>query len=90
MKKARGREEVCGRMAREGVHRVLVMAGEEDPVCPLEDALEIVAALPKEWVSFARFPHVGHGAWRDDPQAAFAVLRAFIAGEPLPPLHLAQ
>jgi pimeloyl-ACP methyl ester carboxylesterase len=58
---------------------VLVMAGDEDPICPLIDAQEIVAALPKEWVRFARFPNVGHGAWRDDPQAAFAVLREFIA-----------
>ncbi len=57
---------------------VLVMAGDEDPVCPLEDAQEIVAALPKQWVRFARFPNVGHGAWRDDPEAAFAVLREFI------------
>ncbi|HUR89408.1 MAG TPA: alpha/beta hydrolase [Ramlibacter sp.] len=57
---------------------VLVMAGEEDPVCPIEDAQDIVAALPKDRVQFARFPNVGHGAWRDDPDAAFAVLRRFI------------
>ena len=57
---------------------VLVMAGEEAPICPIEDALEIVEALPKQWVQFARFPNVGHGAWRDDPDAAFAVLREFI------------
>jgi proline iminopeptidase len=62
---------------------VLVMAGEEDPVCPLADAEEIVAALPPSCVRFARFPNVGHGAWRDDPQAAFAVLRDFIAAPPL-------
>lgn len=59
---------------------VLVMVGEEDPVCPLEDALEIAAALPAQWASLARFPGVGHGAWRDDPEAAFAVLRQFIQG----------
>jgi pimeloyl-ACP methyl ester carboxylesterase len=57
---------------------VLVMAGEDDPVCPIEDSLDIVAALPKDKVQFARFPNVGHGAWRDDPDAAFAVLRKFI------------
>lgn len=59
---------------------VLVMVGEDDPVCPLEDALEIAAALPAQWMQLARFPGVGHGAWRDDPAAAFAVLRSFIAG----------
>ncbi|MBI5275106.1 MAG: alpha/beta hydrolase [Burkholderiales bacterium] len=58
---------------------VLVMAGDEDPVCPLADSEEIVAALPPQWVRFERFANVGHGAWRDDPDAAFAVLRHFIA-----------
>lgn len=60
---------------------VLVMVGEEDPVCPLADALEIAAALPPRWMQLARFPGVGHGAWRDDPQAAFAVLRRFILAD---------
>ena len=58
---------------------VLVMAGEEDPVTPPEDAEEIVAALPAPWVSFERFPGVGHGAWRDDADAAERVLRRFLA-----------
>jgi proline iminopeptidase len=58
---------------------VLVMAGDDDPVTPLEDALEIVASLPARWVTFERFTRVGHGAWRDDPEAALAVLRRFIA-----------
>jgi proline iminopeptidase len=30
-------------------------------------------------VTFERFARVGHGAWRDDPEAALAVLRRFIA-----------
>lgn len=59
---------------------VLVMAGDSDPVTPIEDAMEIAAALPREWVTFERFAQVGHGAWRDDPAAALAVLRRFIAG----------
>lgn len=58
---------------------VLVMAGEQDPVTPIEDALEIVAALPAQRVRFERFPGVGHGAWRDDPVAAERVLRSFLA-----------
>ncbi|MFN3860948.1 MAG: alpha/beta fold hydrolase [Roseateles sp.] len=57
---------------------VLVMAGEEDPVTPPEDAAEIAAALPPRWLAgLARFPGVGHGAWRDDPEAAERVLRRF-------------
>jgi pimeloyl-ACP methyl ester carboxylesterase len=58
---------------------VLVMAGDADPVTPIEDAEEIVAALPPQWVQFERFANVGHGAWRDDASAAFVVLRRFIA-----------
>jgi pimeloyl-ACP methyl ester carboxylesterase len=58
---------------------VLVMAGDADPVTPIEDAQDIVAALPPQWVQFERFANVGHGAWRDDADAAFVVLRGFIA-----------
>lgn len=58
---------------------VLVMAGEEDPVCPLIDAQEIAAALPPRWMRFARFPKAGHGVWRDDADAAFAELRRFVS-----------
>ena len=57
---------------------VLVMAGEEDPVTPIEDGLEIAAALPPQWVQLARFSSVGHGPWRDDPAATETVLRAFL------------
>lgn len=57
---------------------VLVMHGEEDPVTPIGEGEAIHAALPERWRRFARFPDVGHGAWRDDPEAALRVLRDFI------------
>jgi pimeloyl-ACP methyl ester carboxylesterase len=57
---------------------VLVMAGDEDPVTPVADALDIAAALPPQHVQLARFAGCGHGVWRDDPDAAMAVLRQFI------------
>jgi proline iminopeptidase len=57
---------------------VLVMVGEQDPVCPLADAQDIAAALPSQWMQYRAFPDVGHGAWRDDADAAFAELRRFI------------
>lgn len=60
---------------------VLVMAGELDPVCPIDDARDIAAALPAQWMHFASFANAGHGAWRDEPDAAFDVLRRFIAGD---------
>ncbi|HEY4069908.1 MAG TPA: alpha/beta hydrolase [Burkholderiaceae bacterium] len=58
---------------------VLVLAGELDPVCPLEDAQDIANALPAQRVTFARFEGCGHGVWRDRPDDALACLRQFIA-----------
>jgi proline iminopeptidase len=57
---------------------VLVLAGEEDPVCPLADAQDIAQAVPERWRRFVSLPGCGHGTWRDRPEAAFAVLREFI------------
>ena len=58
---------------------VLVMAGALDPVCPLEDSQDIAAALPPALAQLAVFEQSGHGAWRDEPDAAFARLREFVA-----------
>ena len=57
---------------------VLVMAGALDPVCPLADSQDIAAALPAGRAQLATFAQAGHGAWRDEPEAAFARLREFI------------
>ena len=57
---------------------VLVMAGEDDPVTPIQDAREIAAAIPAPWGRLVSFPHAGHGAWRDAPAAAMAAIRGFI------------
>ena len=57
---------------------VLVMAGALDPVCPLQDSIDIAAALPAACSRLATFAGSGHGAWRDEPDAAFAALREFI------------
>jgi proline iminopeptidase len=59
---------------------VLVMAGAEDPVCPPADSEDIAAALPKGLAQLQVYADAGHGAWRDQPEAAFAALRRFIAG----------
>lgn len=48
------------------------------PVCPLQDALDIAAALPAQWLQRVRFANAGHGTWRDQPEAAMARLRQFI------------
>ena len=57
----------------------LVLAGEHDPVCPVEDAEEIVAALPPHLVRYERLANCGHGSFRDQPERTFAILREFIA-----------
>jgi len=57
---------------------VLVMAGAQDPVTPLADAEDIAAAIPAPWGRLQVFHNAGHGAWRDEPDAALAALRAFI------------
>ena len=60
---------------------VLVMAGTRDPVTPVEDAREIAAALPARFSRLVEFPGAGHGAWRDDPGPAMALIREFVSGE---------
>ncbi|MEO5732098.1 MAG: alpha/beta hydrolase [Rubrivivax sp.] len=57
---------------------VLVLAGDQDPVTPLEDAAEIAAAIPPPWGRLATVADAGHGTWRDRPEAALALLRDFI------------
>ena len=57
---------------------VLVLAGDQDPVCPLADAQDIAAALPPGLGRLVRVAGAGHGTWRDEPQAALAALREFI------------
>jgi pimeloyl-ACP methyl ester carboxylesterase len=57
---------------------VLVLAGALDPVCPLEDARDIAAALPAECAQLEVFEGCGHGVWRDRPEAALAAIRRFI------------
>ncbi len=57
---------------------VLVLAGDQDPVTPLEDAEDIAAAIPAPWSRLAVVADAGHGTWRDRPEAALALLRDFI------------
>jgi proline iminopeptidase len=58
----------------------LVIAGEDDPVTTIEDAMDMVEALPSELVQFKRFENCGHGVREDNPDVYFKVLREFIGG----------
>ena len=57
----------------------LVLAGEEDPITPVEDAEDIAAAIDPRFARLERFPNCGHGVFRDAPEAGLAAIRAFLA-----------
>lgn len=57
----------------------LVLGGEDDPICPIDDQADIASSLPPALVRFERFPGCGHGVYRDDPKRTLAVLRDFLA-----------
>jgi proline iminopeptidase len=56
----------------------LVMGGEDDPITPIADSEDIVAALPRPLVRFERFAAAGHGIVNDAPERFLAVVREFI------------
>jgi proline iminopeptidase len=56
----------------------LVVAGEDDPICPVEAAEEIVKSLPQDKVRFERIPGARHYPHEDRPDRLFEVLRSFL------------
>ena len=56
----------------------LVLAGEDDPITPIGDSEDILAALPPGLGRLERFPDAGHGVWRDRPDEAFRRIRGFL------------
>jgi pimeloyl-ACP methyl ester carboxylesterase len=66
----------------EDVNRIecptLLLAGEDDPVTPIEDAADIAGRIPAGLLHFVRFANAGHGVFRDDPQRAVQVIREFV------------
>lgn len=56
----------------------LVLAGDQDPITPWEAAEELFARLPPGPSHLRRFPHCGHGVFRDDPDGALEAIRGFI------------
>ena len=48
---------------------VLVLAGDDDPASTIAGVDELVAALPPQLVRYESFPNVGHGVFRDRPEA---------------------
>ena len=58
---------------------VLVLGGEDDPACPIEDQEDIVAFLPPGLVRFERFADCGHGTYHDAPDETEAIIRDFLS-----------
>lgn len=56
----------------------LVLTGDQDPVTPLQDSVDIVDRLTSATVTFEVVPDTGHGPWRDKPEETFAILEKFI------------
>jgi pimeloyl-ACP methyl ester carboxylesterase len=57
----------------------LVTAGELDPITPIENSEDIVAAIPAGLARLERFKNSGHGVQHDEPEHFDRVVRAFIA-----------
>ena len=58
---------------------VLVLAGEDDPVCPVAGSERIASGIADGLCTFERFDDCGHGVWRDQPTVAFETIRNFIS-----------
>lgn len=57
---------------------VLLLAGEDDPVCPAAGAARIAEGIGPDLCTFVRFDDCGHGVTRDQPEAGFAAIRDFV------------
>jgi pimeloyl-ACP methyl ester carboxylesterase len=56
----------------------LVLTGDQDPVTPLQDSLDIADCLSPNVMQLEIIPDTGHGPWRDKPDETFELLTKFI------------
>jgi len=59
---------------------VLVLAGEDDPICPAAGSRAIAAEIGPELCALEVVPDCGHAVWRDRPDVGLPAIRAFLAG----------
>jgi pimeloyl-ACP methyl ester carboxylesterase len=57
---------------------VLVLAGEDDPICPLPVVEELAGQLPADTTRLVRLPGARHTVFRDRPDLAFPAIRDFV------------
>ncbi|HXS64337.1 MAG TPA: alpha/beta hydrolase [Streptosporangiaceae bacterium] len=58
---------------------ILVLAGEDDPICPLPVVEELASQLPADTTLLVRLPGARHTIFRDRPDLAFPAVRTFVA-----------
>lgn len=67
---------------RDQLHKVtcpvMIMAGDLDPVTPLQDSIDLRDLIRPDLVRFEQFDGAGHGVWLDDKERAFRVIREFV------------
>lgn len=57
---------------------VLLLAGEDDPVCPLPVVEKLARRLPADTTNLVRLPGARHAIFRDRPDLAFPAIEEFI------------
>jgi proline iminopeptidase len=58
---------------------ILVLAGQDDPVCPLPVVEELASQLPAETTRLVRLPGARHTIFRDRPDLAFPAVKNFFS-----------
>jgi proline iminopeptidase len=58
---------------------VLVLGGEDDPACPIQDQRDIVSFLPPGLATLLTFTLCGHGTYFDHPDETEVAIRQFLA-----------
>ena len=57
---------------------VLILTGEDDPICPLAVVEELASQLPAETTRLVTLPGARHTIFRDRPDLAFPAVRDFV------------
>jgi pimeloyl-ACP methyl ester carboxylesterase len=57
---------------------VLVLTGEDDPICPLPVVEELTSQLPAKTTRLVKLPGARHTIFRDRPDLAFPAVRDFV------------
>jgi proline iminopeptidase len=56
----------------------LILAGEDDPICPLPVVEDLARQLPAGTTRLVRLPQARHGVFRDRPDLAFPAVKEFL------------